>query len=498
MRKSILIVLMTLCGLLILSAVAIHIILSTGLPRLITERSLRKTLNTDVSIAQLQTTWQGHSQLMNVTVTLPWQGWFLDIVSIDVLHNRLIAMLTGELKISTLHARHMTLRFDGGVDGTHGLVIPIETADVSIDRASGTAGPNIMHVVIEDSDLGHLASRLLLADHHIVAKAIKGTVFGGTFIAGIEADTQQWDKTQLALAWQDVDLGDLKRWRPNLDTWLGPCSGTLDVGPSQQPHPLEPLAFHGTMDMKGAVFQTLQAGQIRCSGAYGLRRILLTDVTLPLLDGTVQGNASFSRRSDGWSFYANSRFDAIDIHRAANAFATTQDDMAARISGSGYFVVSSAMDDMNGSLNVVLRDSDLAGNQIIGVLYDAMNLRPSHSEPRGYGKASLRFNGTQLNIPEFYYFNRGVEMRGTGIVHHLFHGKSSSVDGIVMAASHPLKDVTAPGVRTLDKLLYFTQRDITSVRVGGTLGDVHVRVVPLPEVQSLLRNLFGSTKETTP
>ncbi|MBN1846374.1 MAG: hypothetical protein JW810_11865, partial [Sedimentisphaerales bacterium] len=135
-------------------------------------------------------------------------------------------------------------------------------------------------------------------------------------------------------------------------------------------------------------------------------------------------------------------------------------------------------------------EADLMNNDIIALLYNALNLKFDRMQPEGYGRFQLHAEGNRLQIPSFVYSNRGVEVRGAGSIRDLSRGADSPIEGYAIGTTRPLKELELPGMKQLDKLMRSLQTGSSSVRIAGTLGEPAPRLIPLPEIHSALRRLL--------
>ena len=151
---------------------------------------------------------------------------------------------------------------------------------------------------------------------------------------------------------------------------------------------------------------------------------------------------------------------------------------------------------LTGTADFQLNETDLVNNNVIAILYNSLNLKFNQAQPTGVGQISLRAEGPTLQIPSFYYFNRGVEVRGAGAIKDLNQGKDSPVEGYAIGSTRPLKGIHLPGVEELDKLMTSLQKGAASVRIEGTLGKPEAKVVSFPEISSAVRRLlWGQLRE---
>lgn len=475
-------------------AAAISIVHTTELPRILTERSLEKKLGTEVFIHQLTTEWGNDTQLSGIRFQLPTeQPWFVEIDSVRVKHNHLLNALIGNLKLFSIQTEGAALRLYS--DDKDIVRFTAGNADITvhIQYNTGEEKATVSTILIDDKNFGHIKTIVSVNEQEVQIKDIDGTVFTGEVSGQTDIQMDNWKQTRVEIAWQNVDLRRLGQWLPEAAPWLGVTTGRIEIEPSEQKHPLEPLSFNADININNDIFGDLNMESVRFSGAVGRKRFLLTDIFMPVLDGIVQGRMRLSKKEHGFFLYTKCSFNDLNLNRAAKIFAQNPNDIVGRLNGNGYLMTSLTMEDMSGSVNLALQGSNLAGSRIVGTLYNALNLKSNVSDPRGHGWAELRFSGKQLNIADFYYYNRGVEILGEGRILNLSQGKNSPVQGAVLATTRPLKDINLPGMETLDKLLFFAQKDTASVQIGGTVDDIQVEVVALPQIRSFLRNLLGGS-----
>jgi len=500
MRKLIFVIFLIAFLLLLLTVVTVQAILSSDLPRKQTEKTLREKLGTQVSIRQMQTTWYGDTRLTGVSLQIQSkQKYILDIDYIRVKHNHILDLILSGLRPSSVYVKGTTVRLYRGNNEKNIDIFSAENARIKVsvndnDENIGNKQQSVRISIIYPG-LARIEALASCRNNRIDVDEIHGKLWRGDITAKAAVDVNRWRETRVDVSWKDVDLRELRIWWPYAEQLLGISSGNFAVKPSESDHPREPLAFEGNVNIKEGVFGDLNIDRARLSGAIGSRRILLTNLEIPALGGTANIQARISRNAGKFFFYINWNLSNIDVNQVAGALSENKNNIAGQVNGKGYFMTSMDMDDISGSLNVNLTESNLANTRIIGTLYNSLNLKLDALKPEGYGNVELRFIGQKLQITDFYYFNRGVEIRGTGIVRNLYKGKKSPVEGIVLATTRPLKDIDLPGLSMLDKFLYFAQKEMTAVKVNGTLGDVQINVIALPEVQSVLGRLFGQKSD---
>jgi hypothetical protein len=145
---------------------------------------------------------------------------------------------------------------------------------------------------------------------------------------------------------------------------------------------------------------------------------------------------------------------------------------------------------LSGEGRIEVSQSDIVGSRVVRTLYDTLNLRFGPQEPTGTGEVRVQFQGPAVVLSSVQYFNRGVEIRGAGEIQNVNLGTDSPIDGYAVASTRILAGIRLPAIGALDRILGAFQTDAASVRIGGTLDDTEVRVVPLPEILGPFRRLL--------
>ncbi len=472
--------------------IALQLIITSDLPRSLTERSLKKKLGMDVTIERLQTDWDGTSLLSGVRFQVHDEPpLFLDVAAIRVRHHKLPVLLLAGLGISTVEAAGTTFRMAGEAAGESQFTIGDAAIQVTMDYPSDNPDESRWTVLIDDAYLGRLEAAVFQNEERVCITGIDGRLFAGTLSGQVELRPEAWEQLSVYLAWKDLDLRKLSRWWQRAETVLGSTSGTLELKPSEQPQPLEPLALAVQVDFEGGVPGRFVSDRLQLRGAVGRGRLLLTDLEIPVFGGTIGGRVRLSKNEERYHLYTRCRLANIDLSRAVDALSEAEQAIVGVLNGSGFMTTALDLEGMSGSIDVKLTDSNLAGNAIIGTLYRTLNLNFQDDALSGYGRAELRFAGTKLKIGDFYYYNQGVEIRGAGTIRNFRQGRSSPVEGIAVASSRPLKDIALPGFETLDRFLFFAQKDAAYVEIGGTAGTPEVQVVTLPQMREFLNKFLG-------
>jgi hypothetical protein len=492
MRKKLLILLGILVFLVIAVPVAVAVILQTDLPRKLTEHSLEQKLGSPVSIRTQHTTWGGHTQMTGVRFDLPvMQPAYLEFDTVQVTHQHLLKFLTGQgLGIASVKADGAALHPNRTGEGFEA-AIGNAAITLTVNSDADDEDTSVLTISLEDADRGCVQTVITVSEDQVQVNSLDGKLLGGAISGDAVLDKQDWTKTRIHASWEDINLHDLGTWGPGARTYAGIVSGRIDIDPAQEKRPLEPLAVTGQVDFEDGLVNNLTLQTMQFSGAVGQTRLLLTHVEVPLLDGLLRARLRASKNKDVYALYANCDFANIDVNLAANAFSETPSEMVGRLDGKAFVMSSGKLADMNGTVDVQLSESNLVHHPVIATLYNALNLRSNSAEPQGEGSAKLRFDGANLRIDEFYYYNRGVEILGTGQIVDLRLRKNSPVEGVVLATTRPLKEIGLPGVDVLDKFFSAAQKDMAVVKVDGTLAEIDVNVTALPQIQAFLNTFLG-------
>jgi hypothetical protein len=96
------------------------------------------------------------------------------------------------------------------------------------------------------------------------------------------------------------------------------------------------------------------------------------------------------------------------------------------------------------------------------------------------------------------YFNRGVEVRANLTVNDVWKVKKAPIFGFAVGTARPLKEIKLPWLADADQIFNVLQRDLTTVRVSGEVGDPNVTTAAFSELtQSMRRLLLGDVKHDT-
>jgi hypothetical protein len=238
-------------------------------------------------------------------------------------------------------------------------------------------------------------------------------------------------------------------------------------------------------------FGPAQIDICRITGYLDPNRLLVEKASFDVLGGRLQARARLSRRSGQYYGAVVADFNDLSLEQLVHAIDPNAGVYVGRLAGSA--TILPAFDRriaLAGAGRIQLSQSDLAGNPVVRSLYDTLSLRFGAQEPVGTGEIRVQFEGSAVRFSSVQYFNRGVEVRGTGTIENVNLGADSPIDGYAVASTRVLKGIKLPGINDLDRLLDVFQTGAASVKIGGIVDNVEVQIVPLPEVLGSFRRLL--------
>ncbi|MCC5787979.1 MAG: hypothetical protein JJU33_14900 [Phycisphaerales bacterium] len=311
-----------------------------------------------------------------------------------------------------------------------------------------------------------------------------------------------WTETELQARIEGLDAVSIaRRFAPPdadelLDDLRGLVDGELSVSPSRGPGSFGPLLvdLRGSVDRGGFREVDLDAYDIRLWA--GPERVVLEHARLTVADGSIEAWGTSTMHGSERFVRLNATLGTLDLDRIARTADPTMDPVPGRLSGS--VVVGGYMHRPHrlfGESTIIIEDSDLANVGVIATLYDAMNVRIGDRDPTGRGFANVRLEGEALDVTRFEYFNRGVDIFASLRLGQVMALGESPLDGYAGGRVRPLRDLGLPFAATIDRMLTSAQADAVTVRIGGTLEDRSIRVVPFSEAFEGLSGILGRDRQ---
>lgn len=326
------------------------------------------------------------------------------------------------------------------------------------------------------------------ADLRIGLDDLAVTLLGGEAVVSAELYPRDWFDSRGEIEFSAFETADLGFSGVFKD---GTMSGLLRFEPAVEARAMEPMAVSLRLEATGEAFERAGLEDITAKGYLGKTRLVTDGACVGVFGGQVMPWVSLTFRENEMYTHVIADIEDLEAGRLFQWFSGESKPIPGKLSGTLRGRTVGSLETLTGSADIRLTESDLINVKAIGVLYSAMKLGAGSSDTGGTGTANVSVHGDRIEIMNFKYFNRGAEVRGTGVIESASQGKDSPVSGVITGSMQPLRNAPIPGSREMDRLLSGLQAGLVTVKIDGTLGDVQARSVPAPEVQSALRALFG-------
>lgn len=428
----------------------------------------------------------------------------------------LIRLEEGRLNIEDIHLRQdagtargeirltlaKPLQMQGTVQ-THDWPIPWQERDITLyadgraslqvdwdQRNAEGSGDLSLAILHQTEPVGHLRLHAEADKQNLTLSDIRIGTLGGEIEGRTVIPLADRLAAQADFRWQNLNLNRLADYGLSLDSLTGQSSGSLQIRPADEPRPLEPLRFEAVAEVSEGSLLGIPMRKAEATGYIGPNRYLITQSRLEVADGTIRTRATHSRRDPERFTYLSHELDHLNLNPIMLALDPNSQPLSGYLHGKATAIFSGDWQCLAGTADLHLRESELMRNPVIARLYDTLRIRFDTEQPTGVGRVKLQVEGQRLVVPSFYYFNRGLEVRGAGSMDNLALGRNSPITGYAMGSTRPLKDFPLPGAEELDRLMKSLQTGAVSVQIAGQLRQPDVSVIPFPEISSPLRRLL--------
>jgi hypothetical protein len=359
--------------------------------------------------------------------------------------------------------------------------------------------------------LGDIKAGVLRTEGNVSGRTLALTKIGGETLGGSINGSASYDldnllKSRATLSLQQIDAAQLIKLFPQATGLTGSFSGTATLGPPQAARPIGPLQLTVTLDGSDAKWRTIQLGDAAINAFYDRSpvntepRFVIDNSRFSLAGGEVKAFGRASKHPLGssgttqpaaWSFNVQLDGENLDLNQLVHAgdrkAANTPGRMSTKIT-----LLGNPKDKRRivGDGSIQLIDSDLADNTIISTLYGLLSVQLGPKIPTGRGNMTFQLEGSNVDITNFYYFNRGVEAHGTGRVEDVWKGGEAQISGYVIGSIRPLKDLKLPFAADFDQVLSVVQRGVTTVHVAGPVDRPKVEPALFGDIGNALRLLI--------
>ncbi len=501
-------ILLFLCLLTIAVVLGGRLVLSSDWPRKKLQSVLSSQLGVDVGIGKFDFSRRGDTTFTDLTVKLPEDNSdFVNVKELHIKHNSLLDMvLNRRMEIYSIEMPSNSIRLWQMPDGSWNIA-EIESLLSPGGTSSSSTNPleTLRDLKIKDFTvhIENASGEVITIPLSLQAEAQSGEksgvldltfgakLFGGSVQGNGTIDLIKLMETSAAIEWEDVDIGEIRKIFPKAEMLSGLVSGNMKIEPAVGKNALEPLLLEINITAHDGIFEDYQFKNAGFKGFAGIERLLITESAIQCLGGSFNPQARLSKHGDRLVLYINSDFTGIDANKLIHAIGIDADPIAGQISGKGFIVTSLDFDSINGTVDLTMEQMNLADNDIISTLYGVVRPNSREEDYTGSGAAKIRFDGVKIAIDDFYYFNRGFEVYGSGRIADTSLGQQSPVSGVVFGTIRPFKDVSIIGAKTVDKTMLMLQSNLASVRISGTIESNEIRVVALPDMQSAINAIMS-------
>lgn len=364
-----------------------------------------------------------------------------------------------------------------------------------LDRNTTGQGQLAGRLLLKHKELGTTSLKMRVDKKTIEIDEISADILGGKCKGSGVLRLDNWPLSAADATLENVDLARLADTWPGLADAAGTLSVSLSAGAAEDERPLGPLRLQVKGRVTDGSFRSAKLDTLDVTAHAGKQRTVVDGFTIEMMDGKLSGRATFSRRPDGVHTYLNVGLDRLSLDQLVHVFNPKAKPVAGHITGTGMLTMSPELRPITGEADLELIESDLINNSVIAALHGALSRKPGEPQASGRGYLKLQAEGKKLWIRTFTYFNRGVEVWASGAIMDLSRGEASPIEGYAVGSTRPLRDVRLPGVRQLDRLMASLQSGAVSVKIGGTLAQPEVTVVPFPQISATFRRLlWGSLR----
>jgi hypothetical protein len=310
-------------------------------------------------------------------------------------------------------------------------------------------------------------------------------------------------QSRLDLSWQDLVPSDLRSSVHALRSMSGSVSGSLQIQPATDPHPLEPLAINLQLRSNGVQFSEYKIGDLLANGFFSRDRFVLRDTREHPTQFTFAGNVvhfwgRLTRHSDG--IYQsllelnlqNAQLDTI--LPAGSKIAKTPGLLSGQIT-----IIGRPQDPelSSGQGALTLEKTDLAGTGPIAFLYNLMHVGHDANKPTGSGSVNFTIQNKNIYLSSLRYFDKGTEVRLSGEIDDISRLPHSRVSIIAVGSIRPLASIHIPGLSDFDDALATIQHSAFAIKITGYLDKPTEKAIPFAEVGNEMKSLlFGDATAT--
>jgi hypothetical protein len=376
------------------------------------------------------------------------------------------------------------------------------TGDLDLDLSARAALGNVdvsIDTLVNSTKLANLQSSIDVERRTLVFDEIKLTSHNTTATGNGKIDLDNPFGATADMAFNDFDLSTLAHDSRALEHLSGRVTGSVHAGPATMQRPLGPLEVDVNLNSDKVKFGNLALGRFQATAFLGPERFVLNDTPdrptrIAIAGGYVHFWGRATRHVDDiYQTQLQATLQDLDLDTVIPAGTKTN-----RTPGL-----------LNGQINIVMQprhpeltfgqgalrisQSDLAGTGPIAFIYGILHVLHNPNKPTGVGAIDFNIQGRDAIVTSMRYFDRGAEVRISGLIHDLPSLPHSPLNLVALASARPLSNLNIPGLSDIDQALSAIQRNALTVEITGYLDSPKEKEVLFQDVTNDLKNmLFGS------
>lgn len=385
------------------------------------------------------------------------------------------------------------------LDGSSTLAWDFSTAEIT--------GPVDLAIDLwqQDQHVGALDLAGQFQGRSINVSSMKGKLFDGQIDAQAQLSLDQPAQSTGEVRFAEMDAAAISRIWPQLKALQGRFAGQLHLMPTDpDDRPIAPLKLAGTVHGSDACFESAQIKSLDFDlyldpnffgdgQADQTLRLILDHARLEAMGGQIDLWGRYSRyRQLHASAQAGVTFTGISLEQFWRSFIKSEDDPATgQLEGNITLLIDpTQLRHSTGEARIRLSHSDLVRVGAFGVLYDLLHVSAGKSQSTGYGEMRLQLENGNVRIARMNYFDRGLEIWAMGQFEDVWDLGHTRVEATVAGTARPFGQLKLPLLADVQAITGILQRELTTVRVSGTVDQPRYTQAAFGQISQTMRNLL--------
>ena len=353
---------------------------------------------------------------------------------------------------------------------------------------------------------GRLKGKLSFRRQRTEVLELGGELLGASISGNGVLNLERIDDSVLNVSLVGLDAGQLAAAFPAVKDLSGKFDASLRLSPPTVSRPTGPLeaelrlrsteaSFRGVPIGDGVVMAHLSTG----SWGSGPSRVSVDQSELAVAGGKLRLFARVTHvpTESELRTLANLEIDGLRLEELSQSAPDSWRDVVGRLDGAiDLFGDPRQLQtiDIRGRLSA--REARLSSLPALRGVFALANAGPAPSRPSGTADVSFRLEQDRLVVPQLTVFDRGTYVEGYAIeLSGISRWPETELAGYALASARPLRDIRVPVLSALinriDEVISALQREVTAIRVEGSVAEPAVRQVNLAEIYDGVRGLFG-------